>query len=103
MLSQTVEETRTAATDAGELDRFYKSVADGLHALAQPLTILRGSIMALSSEEITPERQRHYLDVSKSQLERACAMFDAVQELMIAAQSRTERSGFDPDVQRELP
>ena len=30
-------------------------------------------------------------------------MFDAVQELMIAAQSRTERSGFDPDVQRELP
>jgi len=103
MLSQTVEDVRAGAASSEQSERFYADLADGLHALAQPLTILRGSIMALSSEEITPERQRHYLDVSKSQLERACALFDAMQELMIEAQGRTERSAFDPDAQRELP
>jgi transposase-like protein len=39
------------------------------------------SIVASSSEEITPERQRHYLEMSKSQVERACALFDSLQEL----------------------
>jgi signal transduction histidine kinase len=103
MLSETMEVKRPAAWSGEESDRFYAELADGLHALAQPLTILRGSIMAMSSEEIMPERQQHYLDVSKSQLERACALFDAVQALVIEAQSRAERSAFDPDVQRELP
>jgi signal transduction histidine kinase len=92
MLSQAMEATRRDAGSGEEYDRFYADLADGLHALAQPLTILRGSIMALSSEEITPERQQHYLDVSKSQVERACALFDAVQALVIAGQMGTGRA-----------
>jgi signal transduction histidine kinase len=92
MLSETLEAKRPAAWISEESGRFYADLADGLHALAQPLTILRGSIMALNSEEITPERQQHYLDVSKSQVERACALFDAVQALVIAGQMGTGRA-----------
>ena len=46
MLSAAIEGTRSA-TGSEESDRFYADLADGLHALAQPLTILRGSIMAM--------------------------------------------------------
>jgi signal transduction histidine kinase len=96
MLSGAAEETRAAAAAGGaEFDRFCTSLADGLHALAQPLTILRSSIAAAGADGVTPDRQRHYLDLSKRQAERACEIFDLLQELAIAGRGPEERGPFD--------
>ena len=96
MFSQTDEETRATAGSGEEFDRFYASLADGLHALAQPLTILRSSVAAAGTEGIAPSRQRHYLDISIRQAERACAIFDSLQDLAIAGQSSAQRGPIDP-------
>jgi signal transduction histidine kinase len=109
MLSEAIDETRVAAADAEGIQLFYKSIADGLHALAQPLTILRASVVASNSEEIGPERRRHYLEISKGEVERACELFDSLQDIVIEARSRAERGPGGPDElvgsveRRELP
>jgi hypothetical protein len=103
MLSETIEEVRATAVSGEEVDRFYAGLSAGLHALAQPLTILRSSIAAAGADGIELSKQRRYLDISKSEVERVCELFGSLQELMIAAQSRAEQGLFDPDAQRELP
>jgi hypothetical protein len=100
MPSHTVETPRAATGSGEELGRFYTGMAEGLHALAQPLTILRSSIAAANSAGITQERQRYYLDISKSQVDRACELFASLQQLAISAQSPVDRS---PSVEGELP
>jgi hypothetical protein len=93
---------RAAAESSEEFDRFYASLAEGLHALAQPLTILRSSIPALCREEAGTEKQRNYLNISKVEVERACELFGAMQELLVAARSRAERAQVGPVEGREL-
>lgn len=96
MLSHTAETAHLGIRNREDFDRFCASIADGLHALAQPLTILSSSIAAASNVGITQERQRYYLDISKSQVERACELFESLQQLAISADTR-------PSVERELP
>jgi hypothetical protein len=94
MPSQTAAPAYADAGSSEELERFHASMADGLHALAQPLTILRSSIAAAGAAE-TQDRQRYYLDISKSQVERACEFFDSLQQLAILAQSPADRRPSD--------
>jgi hypothetical protein len=103
MFSQTIGEVRATAASGEKSDRFHASLSDGLHALAQPLTILRSSITAASAEGITPSRQKHYLDISKSQVERACELFGSLQELAIAGWGLASERPVDAIEKGETP
>lgn len=74
----------STAEEAGEIMRFQAEVADGLHALAQPLTILRGAIGALASQPPNEAASRRYMEMSSRQVERICDLFTALQDLLIA-------------------
>jgi signal transduction histidine kinase len=78
-----------------DLSRFYVHLADGLHAMAQPLTVLRSSVAASAVPGITPDRHRRYLDISTQQVERACGLFECLQDLVIARQIEPDHSAVD--------
>ena len=50
----------------------HAELADGLHAMAQPLTILRGAMCALTLREEMEPANRRYLDMSAKQVDRLC-------------------------------
>ncbi len=59
-------------------------IDDGLHALAQPLTILRGALGALAlRERIAPQNSR-YLEMSMRQIERMCDLISDIQKRLDA-------------------
>ncbi|MGA7108919.1 MAG: hypothetical protein WBV28_18590 [Terracidiphilus sp.] len=60
-------------------------LANGLHAMAQPLTILRGALGALTLTNATSPDQQRYLDMSTKQLERTCALLSNLQSLLDVA------------------
>lgn len=71
----------------------HTELADGLHAMAQPLTILRGAMCALTlREETSPNR---YLDMSAKQVDRLCDLLSGMQSLLSAAQNKVEFASFD--------
>jgi hypothetical protein len=72
-------------------NQYYARLATELHALAQPLTILRSSVVGAGLEGIAPEKRRRYLEISQAQAERACKIFESLQEIVIAAQADAER------------
>jgi len=98
MLNQTLETgmptgvAESAAVDAK--DRFGVTMAEGLHALAQPLTILRSTVALLASPEAPETARRRYLDLSAEQVQRACDLFECLQDLVIANQSEAVRAPF---------
>ena len=83
---------RAAGDDSG---KFYADLANGLHAMAQPLTILRAAIEVLNlppGAAIDPGR---YLEISAAQVERTCRLFTNVQDLVTARNIAAVRTGFD--------
>jgi light-regulated signal transduction histidine kinase (bacteriophytochrome) len=76
-----------------EQDWFGAELADGLHALAQPLTILRSAIGMLAIAEQDTDARQRFLDLSVRQIERTCALFASVQDLVAL---RLEPAGQAP-------
>lgn len=74
-------------------DRFSSDLADGLHAMAQPLTILRSTMEALKFVPATD--QQRYLEISARQVERTCWLFSCMQDLVSAQRSEADRKPFD--------
>jgi hypothetical protein len=74
------------AVEGGGIDRFFADMAEGLHAMAQPLTILRSSVLSLAAPELTAGHRDRYTQISVQQVERACELFDCLQDLLIANQ-----------------
>ncbi len=74
---------RTAAL-LEEHEQFCAEVADGLHTLAQPLTILRSAIAMLARANDDGIDGRRYVEMSMRQIERTCQLFSSVQELLSA-------------------
>jgi hypothetical protein len=70
--------------------RLLAGVADGLHAMAQPLTILRSSVAASVAPEFDAGRRQRYLEMSVQQIERLCGLFECLQDLVIAGQFEAE-------------
>jgi signal transduction histidine kinase len=61
---------------------------DGLHALAQPLTILRGIFGALTmGDAVSPQTASRYLDISNTEVERMCDMLSGLRNLLASVQS----------------
>jgi hypothetical protein len=78
---------------AGEHERFYADLADGLHAMAQPLTILRSALGLLSVSGETEAARKRYLDLSLAQINRTCSLFASMQNLVA---SRLEPAAGGP-------
>jgi hypothetical protein len=72
--------------NGGGIDRFFADMAEGLHAMAQPLTILRSSVLSLAAPDLTAGHRERYTQISVQQVERACELFDCLQDLLIANQ-----------------
>lgn len=75
-----------AGTAAGQAS-LAVDMARALHDLAQPLTILRGSIGGLTMCGDFPDGSRRYIDMSVRQIERICDLLRAMQQRVEAEQS----------------
>ena len=71
----------------GELGRFYAHFGNGLHALAQPLTVLRSTVATSLVPGLSAADQRKYLETSVQQIELACLVFQCLQDLLVAGQN----------------
>jgi light-regulated signal transduction histidine kinase (bacteriophytochrome) len=78
-----------------EHERFFAEVADGLHALAQPLTIVRSAIAMLALAKEGDADCGRYVDLSSRQIERACKLFASVQELLASKTTLAEPEPID--------
>ncbi len=65
-----------------EQDGFYADLADCLHAMAQPLTILRSAIAMLSLANESEAPRHRCLDISSRQVDRVCNLFASLQTLV---------------------
>lgn len=63
--------------------------------MAQPLTILRSSVVACSMPSLTPDQHQRYLNISVQQVERACSLFEHLQDLVVAMQIEPEHMTLD--------
>lgn len=81
------------STSREDRDRFCSDLADGLHAMAQPLTILRSSTEALKLGPAID--QQRYLEISARQVERTCWLFSCLQDLVSAQRSEPACKVFD--------
>lgn len=70
-------------------------LADGLHAMAQPLTILRGAIGAMQLKEKGATEDWRYVDMSAAQIGRLCDMIAHLRSLLDVAQSEAVCSAQD--------
>jgi signal transduction histidine kinase len=61
-------------------------LADGLHAMAQPLTIVRGALCALTLNQDVPPTGQRYLEMSSVQLDRLCDLMSSLRSLLETTQ-----------------
>jgi hypothetical protein len=75
-----------------EAGRFHANLSSCLHAIGQPLTVLRCTVAASAVQGITAEKQQRYLGTSAEQVELLCGLFDCLRELVDSSQAGGERS-----------
>lgn len=80
----------TTVVKDDELSRLCARLSQGLHALAQPLTILRSAVAACSAPGVTPIDQRRYLELATLHMECTCRLYECLQDLVIASQMEAE-------------
>ena len=95
MLSETSEMGACVAVEPQDRALFFAHMTEGLHAMAQPLTILRSSVPALAAADVSPAKQQRYLELSVRQVHRACTLFECLQDLMIAGQTQADCTPVD--------
>jgi light-regulated signal transduction histidine kinase (bacteriophytochrome) len=86
MPSETLEIDGCRTAEAQGPSGFLADMAEGLHAMAQPLTILRSSVAASADANVSPAKRQRYLELSVRQVQRACMLFDCLQDLVVASQ-----------------
>ncbi|MGB6745988.1 MAG: hypothetical protein WBE38_20230 [Terracidiphilus sp.] len=89
-----VEDAAGVAALREEHAQFCAEVADGLHALAQPLTIVRSAIAMLATAKDGGTGCERYVDLSARQIERTCQLFSSVQSLL-ATRMPAEQEAID--------
>ncbi len=83
----------TAST--GSSAKFHRDLANGLHAMAQPLTMLRAAIEVLAMPQSAGIDRQRYLEISAGAVERTCKVFAHVQDLVTASAIAADRVRFD--------
>jgi signal transduction histidine kinase len=81
------------AAPANDHARFCADVANGLHALAQPLSILRAAVEMISVSEKTARHR--YLDVAEQQINRTSRLFSLLQNLVASEMEPAHCAQFD--------
>lgn len=94
-LSTTAAGGKIAGGRTEESGKFHADLVNGLHAMAQPLTILRAAIEVLAKAQDGGIDRRRYLDISTTQIRRTCTLFSHVQDLLTATLNEAQRTPFD--------
>jgi len=76
-------------------DRFHADLLNGLHALAQPLSVLRAASEAMTLLGKQGIDQGRYVAEFCAQAERACELFTSVQNLVATTLTEAGRARFD--------
>jgi signal transduction histidine kinase len=82
VLPELVEDFPTNAARVTAEGKLCTDLANGLHAMAQPLTVLRAAIGALVLREQIAPANRRYFEMSEQQMERLCELMAGVQNLL---------------------
>jgi hypothetical protein len=81
-------ESGASVSDAQSYAWFCRELDEGLHALAQPLTILRGALGALTIRgAVRPETATRYLEMSNTQVDRLCNLLSGLHNLLDGVRS----------------
>lgn len=81
-------ESGASTSDTESQAWFCKEFVEGLHALAQPLTILRGALGALTMRgAVRPEADSRYLEMSNAQVDRLCSLLSGLHSLLDGVRS----------------
>lgn len=75
-------ETYFAAAGGDLQARLYEDFALALHAMAQPLTVLRGTIGLLRLRGATVPDAQRYLEMTHTQVERLCSLMAGMRNLL---------------------
>src|SRR5579872_2223816 len=75
--------------------KFHQELANGLHAMAQPLTMLRAAIEVLALPQSAGIDRQRYLEISASAVDRTCHVFGRVQDLVAFTTIDAQRTRFD--------
>lgn len=71
------------AAAAGDLQGpFYDALAEGLHAMAQPLTILQSCVLIAAKPELAKMATPEMLGDMAGEVERICGLFRCLQDLV---------------------
>ena len=89
-------ESGASVGDAESYAWFCSELNEGLHALAQPLTILRGALGALTMRgAVRPEAASHYLEMSNTQVDRLCNLLSGLHNLLDGVRSEPTCTEID--------
>lgn len=95
MLSAAMMAGEMAGMETESSQRFHDDLMNGLHAVAQPLTVLRAAIEVLSRPEAAGIDHRNYLEISAKQVARTCDLFASVRDLVSASVLEPQLADFD--------
>jgi hypothetical protein len=71
---------------------FHANLSSCLHAMGQPLTVLRCTVAAAAVQGIPAAKLEKYLGTSAGQVELLCGLFDCLRDLVDSSQFDGERS-----------
>ena len=79
-----IEKSRVGETTASETstEYFCSNLSLGLHAVAQPLTIVRASLVKSYTNRMTREELQELTGTLAFEVERVCALFSCLQQLV---------------------
>jgi len=93
--SSTAGRGERASVPADNTEKLLADIVNGLHAMAQPLTILRVAIEVLSLPEGGAVDHGRYVGISARQIERTCNLFSSLQDLVTANLREAQQERFD--------
>jgi len=73
----------------------YTVLADGMHALAQPLTVLRGVLGAWKLRDSMKAKSDLYIEMSAKQVERMGELLSCMQDVLDTAEGEPKRARMD--------
>jgi hypothetical protein len=95
MPSPAAAECETETIEARSAEKFHDDLLNGLHAVAQPLTVLRAAVEMLTRAERTGIDRKRYLEITAEQMARTCDLFASVRDLVTSNVMEAQMASFD--------
>src|SRR6202008_930231 len=73
-------------------EMLYSNLAQGIHAVAQPLAVLMASLGKAHTDLMNLDELRELTARSAAQVERACSLFGCLQQLVMAESIKPQLS-----------